>query len=219
LNSYFFEKKKKEPVEPKGNKDELKSCKIIDDDNLPTFKNLYARMSMRVNKSAENQNEKLSSSQSSATAQSYLSPSDAASKKQTPAAEVAYSAKPLTANINYSNKPPGDLSSYFKCFILAKSGKRSRKKIGTTYRVSLALTKLIFVKEAKKNQLDFFIDIKGGKCVKFESSRTRKGSSDTSTGIAASYNLNLNLTEKERAEIADLVGSKYAFIVSPSLFF
>ena len=118
----------------------------------------------------------------------------------------------LTTIINYSNKPPSDLSCYFKCFVLTKNGKKCRKKISNTYRVALASTKLLFVKDSKNPKLEFFIDFKGGKCYKVES-RSRKNSDPTMLGKDG--NNNLNKEKDKEKELLDLIGSsKYGFAVS-----
>jgi hypothetical protein len=198
----------KEPVEQAERDDPQNKYKIIDDDNLSTFKSLYARMSMRVNKTKA----ALIDDKHNTTAQSYLSPSDPSKRHNAPLAAGSSSGKTLTANINYSNKPLYDLNNHFKCFILAKGGKKCRKKSSVTYMVGLKITTLMFVneKDPKSPKLEVKIDIKGGRCVKIDNRAARKASD------AASNNKDtLSMTEKERAELQDLIGSsKHAFIVS-----
>jgi hypothetical protein len=154
------------------------------------------------------------------TEPSEVTASSTTTSKRAPAAPSTSASRPLTANINYVNKPPSDLSSNFKCVVLAKSGKRCRKKLSNAYQVTLVSTKLLFVKEGKNPKLEFVIDFKGGKCFKFEFQQRgfgRKGSSDL---ISKDTNNNLNMTEKERVEVIDLIGSsKFAFIVRLIIYF
>lgn len=193
---------------------ENKFCKIIDDD-LSTFKNLYSRLSMRGPKNTDQQQQLAATTASpphstSSTSKSYL---NTTSTTTTDSTSRISQPRLLTANINYFNKPPSDMSSHFKCILLVKHGKRSRKKLSMNYRVNLASTKLLFVKESKSQEkLELMLDFKGGKCFKVDKSPIRKNSDYNSN--SKDSNNNFKEREKERMELVELIGlSKYAFIV------
>jgi hypothetical protein len=75
----------------------------------------------------------------------------------------------------------------------------------------------------KNQKLEFFVDFKGGKCLKFDTRRNRKPS-DAISAAASSFfqnskdtnnNLSNKEKEKERQDIMDIVGtSKHSFTVS-----
>ena len=121
------------------------------DEDLSTFKNLYSRLS---NRKLPHPNDKSPSSKEShpltatsnttgysytiasqpQSSQSHSSPPSSSSSnnnnepsgKQAIIPSTLHTKETPITTINYSNKPPSDLSNNFKCIVLAKNGKRVR---------------------------------------------------------------------------------------------
>ena len=98
------------------------------DSDLPTFRSLYSRLSTRKTPNQESS----SKINESIGASGYSYNSNHNDSTTVPMKSVLYNKESTISaasshqqpTINYSHKPPSDLSNKFKCIVLAKSGKR-----------------------------------------------------------------------------------------------
>jgi hypothetical protein len=171
------------------------------DQDLPTFKNFFNRLSMRKNSKEAIDELKRPPLLDDESQQSVVSESDS---------KLSNGNRMTTSTtVSYSHKPPSDLNSVFKCIVLEKIGKKCKKKNTETYRVTLASTKLLFVKDSKTPKLEFFVDFKGGKCYKV----VKMAKDDTNnvkekSDIVDMVNGNSSKTKKSAFVLETLTGYK-----------
>ena len=96
------------------------------DDDLPTFNNLYNRLSMRQTPKEGNTTASEETVSGGGATASIFPKLPVDGEVKASSLTTVSSNKASSVSVRYSNKAPSDLSSNFKCIVLEKNGKKCK---------------------------------------------------------------------------------------------